>query len=167
LAAVQASYLLGTGVWPLVHRRSFERMTGRKHDFWLVRTVGGLAAATGISLALAALHGEKNRETSALALASGLVFGIADLRAARGYSRMYLGDGLLQLAFAPTWIRSWIREEGERTMTTKDEHEPREAAEGRKGDAPEHTEPDRDPPTEDEDATDDYASSRKETADSA
>ncbi len=28
-------YYLGTGIWPLVQRRSFEAITGRKQDFWL------------------------------------------------------------------------------------------------------------------------------------
>ena len=50
LAAIQAAYLVSSGVWPILHRRSFERVTGRKQDFWLVRTVGGLAAASGASL---------------------------------------------------------------------------------------------------------------------
>jgi hypothetical protein len=43
LAAIQAAYLVSGGVWP-IHRRSFERVTGRKHDFWLVRTVDGEVA---------------------------------------------------------------------------------------------------------------------------
>jgi hypothetical protein len=107
LAAVQAAYLMGSGMWPILHRRSFERVTGRKHDFWLVRTVGGLAAATGGSLAIAALRGTRSRETTVLALASGIVFAVADIRAARSYSRVYLGDVLLQAAFAPTWFRPW------------------------------------------------------------
>jgi len=107
LAAFQAAYFVASGIWPIVHRTSFERLTGRKHDFWLVRTVGGLAAATGGALAIAAARGRRQQETSALALASGLVFLVADVRAARGYSRIYLGDAALQLAFAPTWIRRW------------------------------------------------------------
>ena len=109
LAAIQAAYLVASGVWPILHRRSFERVTGRKHDFWLVRTVGGLAAASGVSLGFAAASGRKHRETSLLALGTGVVFVGADLRAARSHSRIYLGDALLQLAFAPTWLRSWTR----------------------------------------------------------
>ncbi|HEU5207659.1 MAG TPA: hypothetical protein VFT94_08640 [Gaiellaceae bacterium] len=78
-AAVQAAYLMGSGMWPILHRRSFELVTGRKHDF---------------------------------ALASGIVFAIADVRAARGYSRVYLGDVLRQAVFAPTWLRPWNRMDG-------------------------------------------------------
>jgi hypothetical protein len=107
VAAVQAAYFLGSGIWPLVHRTSFERVTGRKHDFWLVQTVGGLAAATGGSLAVAAARGRREPETTVLALANGLVFLVADVRAARGYSRIYLADAVLQLLFASTWVRRW------------------------------------------------------------
>jgi hypothetical protein len=107
IAGVQAAYLIATGVWPLLHRASFERITGKKQDFWLVRTVGGLAMATGLSFGLAVLRGSKRRETVVLALANGLVFALADLRAARTESRIYLGDIALQLAFAPAWLAPW------------------------------------------------------------
>lgn len=109
LAGCHAAYLVGTGVWPLLHRRSFEAVTGPKEEFWLVRTVGGLAAATGASLGVAVARGRRRPETVALALASGLVFGLADLRAARTESRIYFGDVVAQLAFAPAWLAPWGR----------------------------------------------------------
>lgn len=107
LAGAHAAYLLATGLWPLLHRDSFERVVGRKEDFWLARTVGGLAAATGASLGLAALSGRRRPETVVLALGSGAVFGAADVRAARTESKLYLGDTLLQIAFAPAWLADW------------------------------------------------------------
>lgn len=106
-AAIQAAYLVGTGAWPLVHRQSFERVTGPKEDFWLVKTVGGLAVATGVSLGLAALRGKKQGETTMLALTTGAVFALADIRAARTESRIYLGDTVLQLYFARAWLARW------------------------------------------------------------
>jgi hypothetical protein len=81
------------------------RVTGKTYDFWLVRTVGGLAAAIGGSLVSSAARGRK-RETSLVALTSGIVFGMADVRAARSHSPLHL-DLLLQVALAPTWVRSW------------------------------------------------------------
>jgi hypothetical protein len=106
-AATHAAYLTVTGVWPLVDRSSFERVTGPKGDFWLVRTVGGLAAAIGVSLGIAALRGSQRPETVALALGSGMAFGIADVRASRTQSRVYLADLVLQAAFATAWLRPW------------------------------------------------------------
>jgi len=107
IAGLQAAYLVGSGVWPLVDRSSFEAVTGRKVDFWLVRTVGGLALAIGTSVGIAVAQGRKERQTTALALASGLVFGLADLRAARSHSRIYLADTALQVVFASGWLRRW------------------------------------------------------------
>jgi hypothetical protein len=109
IAGIQAAYFIATGVWPLVHRASFERVTGEKTDFWLVRTVGGLAAAAGLAMGVAVARGSKPPETVVLALATGSVFLVADVRASRTESRIYLGDALLQAAFAPAWLRSWIQ----------------------------------------------------------
>ena len=51
---VQSGYYVATGVWPLLNRPSFEAMTGRKVDFWLVQTVGVTVDAIGAGLALSA-----------------------------------------------------------------------------------------------------------------
>jgi hypothetical protein len=109
IAGIQAAYLVVTGAWPLLHRGSFERVTGRKQDFWLVETVGGLALATGLTLAVATARGTKRAETTTLALASGVVFTLADIRASRTESKTYLADAVLQLAFAPAWLVGWSR----------------------------------------------------------
>lgn len=42
-AKAQGLYDLGTGLWPLLHRRSFLAVTGSKTDWGLVQTVGWLA----------------------------------------------------------------------------------------------------------------------------
>ena len=55
VASVQAAFYVGTGVWPLMHRRSFEWVTGPKTDFWLAQTVGLTVAAIGIGLAQAGI----------------------------------------------------------------------------------------------------------------
>jgi hypothetical protein len=60
-------------------------------------------------MGVAAARGSKPPETALLALATGSVFAAADLQAARTESRIYLADALLQAAFAPAWVRSWIQ----------------------------------------------------------
>ena len=54
LAAQGAMYVV-TGIWPLLHMKSFEAVTGPKTDDWLVYTVGLLLAVIGAVL-LAALR---------------------------------------------------------------------------------------------------------------
>ena len=107
IASLHGGYLLGTGVWPILHRRSFERVTGRKHDFWLVRVVGGLAAVSGLTLGIAALRGRRGPEVQTLAAGSALIFVLADLYAGRRVSAVYFGDLLPQALFTPAWFVSW------------------------------------------------------------
>jgi hypothetical protein len=109
LAGAHAGYLVATGVWSLVHRPSFEAVAGRKKEFWLVRTVGGLAAATGATLAVSVVRNERPLEASALALGSAAVFVAADVRATRTESPAYWADLALQLVLAPAWIFPWKR----------------------------------------------------------
>lgn len=53
LATGQGLYFLVTGIWPLVHIKSFQWVTGPKVDLWLVKTVGVLIAVMGAVLTLA------------------------------------------------------------------------------------------------------------------
>ena len=69
LAIGQGLYFAATGVWPLVHMRSFERVTGPKTDTWLVRTVGVLVTVIGGVLAASGLRRRVTAETAALAAA--------------------------------------------------------------------------------------------------
>jgi hypothetical protein len=47
LSRAQGGFYVVTGLWPVVHRRSFEWVTGPKVDRWLVYTVGGLLVVIG------------------------------------------------------------------------------------------------------------------------
>jgi hypothetical protein len=107
LAGIHAAYLIATGVWPAVHRRSFEALTGPKQDFWLVRTVGGLAAACGLTLATAAIRGRRSPELQTLACAQAIVFVAADIYASANQSRLYLADVGVQAACVLAWLRPW------------------------------------------------------------
>lgn len=106
IAGAQAAYYVLTGAWSILHRRSFERVTGPKREYWLVRTVGALAIAVGAALAVAVAKGRR-AENAVLALASGAAFVAGDLQAARASSRIYLGDALLHLVLLPAWLRRW------------------------------------------------------------
>jgi hypothetical protein len=98
LLIAQGVYYLVSGVWPLIHRRSFEAVTGRKTDFWLVRTVGSLVAVVGAVLAIGARHDEPPAEIPLLAVGTALSLGAVDtVYAAKGrIARIYLADALIE-----------------------------------------------------------------------
>jgi hypothetical protein len=103
----QAGYYLLTGLWPLVHRRSFEAVTGPKADFWLVRTVGVAVAAVGAGLALSARRGSLPDEMRATALLTAAGLAAIDIvYVVQGrISRVYLLDAAAETAFAGVLAR--------------------------------------------------------------
>jgi hypothetical protein len=104
---VQAAYLIATGIWPLVHYRSFEAVTGPKTDSWIVQTVGAAAIVLGIATAIS------DRERSLiLSIGSTLAFGATEVAPAlRGRIRkVYLLDAGFQSALTCLAMRSaWRR----------------------------------------------------------
>jgi hypothetical protein len=109
LRALYAPYLVATGVWSLAHRRSFERVTGPKEDYWLVQTVGALAIVIGASLGVAGRRRVQEPETIVLGAASTIAFGLASVRASQTESRVYLGDALLEIAFLAAWLEPALK----------------------------------------------------------
>jgi hypothetical protein len=107
IAGAHAGYLAGTGIWAVVHRRSFEAVTGPKHDYWLVRIVGALAAVLGATLALAVARNRRTPEAVAAATGSVVVFSAASAWAGKNRSRIYFGDLLVQPLALAGWLRSW------------------------------------------------------------
>jgi hypothetical protein len=109
VAAAQSVYYLLTGVWPLVHRPSFERVTGPKADFWLVEAVGVTVAAIGLGLAHAVGRRQavpRELRTVALATAAGLGVLETVYVARRRISPVYLVDTAVEAAFLWAWLRS-------------------------------------------------------------
>jgi hypothetical protein len=106
-AGLQALYYLGTGAWPLLHRRSFEWLTGKKTDFWLAQTVGVTVMSIGAALAQA--NASSNRRlppelrTVACASAAGLALIDVVFVARRRISAVYLLDAAAELALLAAW----------------------------------------------------------------
>ena len=73
VAAIQAAYVVLTGLWPIVHVRSFTAVTGSKTDLWLVKTVGALISVIGLVIASAAWRRAVSFEIAMLATVSNLV----------------------------------------------------------------------------------------------
>ncbi len=100
--ALQPAYFLATGIWPLSHDRSFEAITGRKHDDWLVHTVGALLIPVAATLALAAARRCPPDEARVLGAGSAVALvGVETYYALRGRIRwVYLADGVIEALLA-------------------------------------------------------------------
>lgn len=109
IAAAQALFYFSTGIWPVIHRRSFERVTGPKADYWLVETVGVLVAAIGVGLAQAVATGRPiPRELRTIGVASALGLAAIDTVYVghRRIAPVYLADALAEIALVAGWLRS-------------------------------------------------------------
>ncbi len=102
----QGLYFAGTGVWSLVDRRSFEAVSGRKVDYWLVRGVGSLLSAVGAALVVAARRRALTPELRAIALTTAVGLAAVDVAYASvgRISRVYLADAAAELALAGGWL---------------------------------------------------------------
>jgi hypothetical protein len=118
IAAAQGAYYLASGLWPLVHLRSFLFVTGPKAEHWLVRTVGLLTAVIGVQLLLAARRGD-GTVVAPLGLGSAVAFAAVDsvYVARRRIRPIYLLDAAAQVPIALAWLAregSWARGRGPR-----------------------------------------------------
>jgi hypothetical protein len=100
-----AAYFVLTGVWPLLHIRSFMAVTGPKRDIWLVKTLGALVTAIGVILLRSSLTRAARRESELVALATSASLGGCDVYYAlkRDVSPVYLLDGAIDLVLAAYW----------------------------------------------------------------
>ncbi|WP_242360751.1 MULTISPECIES: hypothetical protein [Anaeromyxobacter] len=114
LALAQGAYWVATGIWPIVHLRSFEVVTGPKQAGWLVKTVGALIAAVGGTLVLAGARRRVTEEIAFLGAASAAALGGAGgWYAARGrIRRIYLADAALEALTVLGWSLAWPETRG-------------------------------------------------------
>ena len=101
LFVAQAIYFLITGLWPLIHIKSFMKVTGPKIDLWLVKTVGVLVTAISIGLFVSCFVEEVSLSAATIALLSALFLACIDVfYSAKGrISRIYLCDAAIELVF--------------------------------------------------------------------
>ena len=97
----QGAYYAATGIWPLLHMRSFEAVTGPKREHWLVHTVGVLALGIGTGLATAALRRRVTPEIRLLAAlaAAGFIAVEVPNVARRRISPVYALDAAVEAVF--------------------------------------------------------------------
>ena len=106
LALVQGIFFVTSGLWPVVHMRSFEAVTGRKHDKWLVRTVGLLIACIGGALVAGARSRRVTKELALLGASAPAALAAIDIvYAAKGSIRkVYLLDAVIELGLFAGWL---------------------------------------------------------------
>lgn len=106
LAFAQGAFYFASGIWPIIHLRSFLIVTGPKTDTWLVQTVGALLAVFGIALLLVSRRPRIELEWRFLGAAIPLVLAAVDvIFVARDViPPIYLADAVAEILFALTWI---------------------------------------------------------------
>jgi hypothetical protein len=112
VAAVQGVYFLLTGLWPIFSIDSFQAITGKKGDLWLVYTVGALVTVVGASILWAAVRRRVTPEVATLGVGSALALAAIDvIFVLRGViSGVYLLDAAAQVGLV-VWWRIALREE--------------------------------------------------------
>jgi energy-converting hydrogenase Eha subunit E len=105
LAIIQGVYFTATGIWPLLHYRSFEEVTGPKRDDWLVKTVGLMISCIGATLLMSAKNQRPSAESKFLALSTAIALcGIDTYFSATGrISKIYLLDAAAEVVLAAAW----------------------------------------------------------------
>jgi hypothetical protein len=111
LLALQGGYYLVIGLWPLVSESSFQSATGPKREMWLVKTTGLLIAMAGAVLSLGAYRRRLTPETVLVGAGTSAALAASDLTyALKGrISRIYLAEGVIELAFTSAWsLLAWL-----------------------------------------------------------
>jgi hypothetical protein len=109
LAIIHGVYFLITGVWPIVHLRSFMAVTGPKVDYWLVKTVGVIVAVIGLAIGVAAMRRQYGMEIFVLAAGSAAALGAVDVVyvAKRVIPKIYLADAVAEAILVAAWLILW------------------------------------------------------------
>ncbi|WP_077490678.1 hypothetical protein [Sinomonas mesophila] len=104
---LQGAFYLVTGIWPLLHMRSFEAVSGPKTDTWLVRAAGLLIAVIGYAQLRAKETPESLEQARRLGTGTAGALGSIDVfYALRGrISKVFLLDAAVEAAFLARWLR--------------------------------------------------------------
>jgi hypothetical protein len=110
VAFAQGAYYLISGAWALVDIDSFQRITGRKTDLWLVKTVGLLLVGIGAGLIVAGTRQEFEPAVVVIAIASAaalLTVEVAYLLK-RVIPPIYGLDAVVEAGFLVWWLVSLL-----------------------------------------------------------
>lgn len=116
VAVGQGAFWIGAGLWPVLHLRSFEAVTGPKVDGWLARSFGAMMTVVGSALVVGGAKHPVRRETKWLAVASALCLGTLDTYfvARRRIRPTYLFDAAVQAGFLAAWAALFVANRGDK-----------------------------------------------------
>jgi hypothetical protein len=100
-----------SGIWPLIHIRSFEAVSGPKTDRWLVKAVTSLITVIGFVIGSAGMRNRMTPEVVGLAIGCSATLATVDVvYVSRGrISRVYLLDALAEVLLIGGWILRGLR----------------------------------------------------------
>ena len=105
LRMAQGAYYIASGLWPMLHVRSYEAATGTRSP-GPEQAIGGVVAAVGAALLVGGGIGASPRMRGlGIGAAVALGLGGAYLLARRRVSAVNVIDALMQLGFAAAWLR--------------------------------------------------------------
>jgi hypothetical protein len=107
--SAQGAFYVATGAWSILSRATFERVTGPKTDYWLVRMVGLLAVVIGATLLAAVREPTLPSPVWVLAIGSAAAFTAIDVHyaARKRISRVYLLDATAETLIVAGLIVGW------------------------------------------------------------
>jgi len=105
LLCIQGIYFLGTGLWPVIHIKSFILVTCPKTDLWLVKTLGMVFFCEGVCFILGGIIARAGLPVKILAFINAFVLMCVDC-----YNVMtgticpiYLADAGIEAVFLLCW----------------------------------------------------------------
>jgi hypothetical protein len=103
---IQSIYYILTGLWPIIHIKSFMSITGPKMEQWLVKTVGWLILVIAITLFSAFYMLQFTLSVMVLGMASTIIFiGIDVYYYQKGIiSKIYLMDAGIESLLLLGWL---------------------------------------------------------------
>jgi hypothetical protein len=130
IALLQGAYDVVTGVWPIVHLRSFEAATGPMFKGWLMKTIGALVTGIGGTLLFAGLRRRVTPGVRMLGVGSAAAFAVMGLSYAprwRTFPFIPL-DALVEGALIAGWGVAVARERAGRELSASPSRQPWETA---------------------------------------